>query len=237
MDLSPEVIRRRVFNQAVNDALQAKTIMGVLEPYIDKNLLAVDVGAATGHFTHYFAPRSRHVHAFEAVYEVWLQLKKKEEEFANVTAHSEAVGGFVGNAPFFVDDKRLSNSGFQDLVGGPPFMAETTTLDSFLIDKGKIGFIKIDVEGNEIDVLHGAKKIIQRDRPNMLVEIYSPYCVCPAGDVFAWLFAEDYQCYYYDRPNLVRVWSVGSGVDAVFQKHKVHDGDFLFIAGDSDNAG
>lgn len=234
MKLSPEVLKRRVFNQAVNDALQAKTIMGALGPYIDKNRLTVDVGGATGHFTTYFAPRSRHVHAFEAVPEVWMQLRKKEDEFVNVTAHNKAVGDVFGKSEFFVDDKRLSNSGYQDLVGGPKITVDSITLDRFLRDEGQVGFIKIDVEGTEKNVLDGARQIIQRDRPNLLVEIYEPFCNCPVSAIFAWLMAENYMCYYYDHPNLVRVPSIKAGVDAVMTKHKIHDGDFLFVNGEND---
>lgn len=34
-----------------------------------------------------------------------------------------------------------------------------------------IGFIKIDVEGFELDVLKGARKTIEKDKPNLLIEI------------------------------------------------------------------
>ena len=34
----------------------------------------------------------------------------------------------------------------------------------------RVGFIKIDVEGHELHVLHGGKNLIQRDRPSFLIE-------------------------------------------------------------------
>jgi len=231
MKLSDAVLKRRVFNQGVNDALQRDTVMGALGPYLDENRITIDVGAATGHFTHYFAPRSRRVNAFEAVPQVYMQLLKKEDEFPNVVTHNKAVGDMFGKSSFFVDDKRLSNSGFLDLVDGPQIMVDSITLDRFFFrDECQVGFIKIDVEGTEKRVLEGARKIIQRDRPNLLVEIYEPYCECPIQDIFAWLMAKDYSCYYYHRPNLVRVPTIEAGVDAVMTKVKIHDGDFLFVS-------
>lgn len=43
------------------------------------------------------------------------------------------------------------------------------TLDSFGFTD--VGFIKIDVEGHEFEVLCGASNTIQRDRPHLLIEI------------------------------------------------------------------
>jgi hypothetical protein len=42
-------------------------------------------------------------------------------------------------------------------------------LDSFGFTD--VGFIKIDVEGSELDVIAGARATIARDRPNLLVEL------------------------------------------------------------------
>ena len=47
------------------------------------------------------------------------------------------------------------------------------TLDEFAIPN--VGFLKIDVEGLELDVLEGAIKTISRDRPAMLIEIEQRY--------------------------------------------------------------
>jgi len=45
----------------------------------------------------------------------------------------------------------------------------TRTLDSYGFDD--VSFIKIDVEGHEMDVLAGSDRTIAQSRPNLLVEI------------------------------------------------------------------
>jgi|TARA_Y100000310_G_C20704101_1_gene833188 FkbM family methyltransferase len=230
--LSDEVLKRRVFSQPVNDHLQASTIMGCLDPFVYRHRPVIDVGAATGHFTHYFAPRCSEVIAFEAVPEVWMQLALKEKEFSNVVTHNRAVGDvYCGFVDFYVDDKRLSNSGFQDLVGGPKIKVPSVMLDSFLPKNLNPGFIKIDVEGTEIDVLKGGERLIETSRPNLLVEIYEPFSKGPLDEIFIWLMERGYETFYYNRPRLVPVLSVEDGVKAVKTKHKIHDGDFLFVTG------
>lgn len=39
------------------------------------------------------------------------------------------------------------------------------------LDLPRTGFIKIDVEGHEASVLAGARRLLERDRPNLLVEV------------------------------------------------------------------
>ena len=237
MKLSQQVLNRRVFNRSVNDGLIASTIMGQLGPLIPKDRICVDVGAATGHFTDYFAPRCKFVHAFEAVPAVYMQLMKKETEFPNVKAYNLAVSDFQGKRTFYVDDKRLSNSSFQDLVGGPSFEAMVTCLDRQFTADAKIGFIKVDVEGTELDVLAGAVEILERDRPNLLVEIYKPYTAFPIDMIFDYLMVgHGYDCYYFDKGKLIPVYSVEEGEAAVENKHSAHDGDFLFTDGTMNGA-
>ncbi len=244
LNLSPEVLARRVFRADVNLHLRATTLLRVLAPFVPKDKTAIDVGAATGHITCWLAEHAERVFAFEAVPPVYEQLKLMDAQFANVRAIHAAVGNKNGPVEIFVDDKRLSNSGFQDLVGGPKITVDGVMLDSLfrtptmrsMSTPVPIGFIKIDVEGTELDVMKGAAEIIRRDRPNLMVEIYKPFTAVDPRMIFEYLMgASGYRCYYYDPAipeGLVRVPTMEDGVSAVETKHKVHDGDFLFVAGD-----
>ena len=54
--------------------------------------------------------------------------------------------------------------------------ASVQTLDEFILDKrlSKVDFIKIDVDGNEIDVLKGASSTVKKFKPIILME-FAPY--------------------------------------------------------------
>lgn len=54
-------------------------------------------------------------------------------------------------------------------------MAEFTTIDLFCEEQNlqEVNYIKIDVEGHEMNVLHGATKTLQRFRPILQVEFHS----------------------------------------------------------------
>ena len=54
--------------------------------------------------------------------------------------------------------------------------AEEITVDVLPLDeivgREKVGFIKMDIEGAELDALHGAKTILTRDKPFLAVSVY-----------------------------------------------------------------
>jgi len=231
LELSKAVLARRVFNKPVNDHLRRSTVLAILGGYVSPDRVSVDVGGATGHITCFLADHSKEVVAFEAVPPVWEQLRLMESEYKNVKTHNKAVSDFDGVSKFFVDDKRLSNSGFQDLVGGQEIQVDVVKLDTFFgARQDKIGFIKIDVEGTELDVLHGAERIIDVDKPSLMVEIYEPYTKCELADIFKYLMGKRYGCWYYNPAyGPVEVPDVEAGVEAVKTKHKIHDGDFIFV--------
>lgn len=49
-----------------------------------------------------------------------------------------------------------------------------TTLDSIKVDLDKRGFIKLDVDGGELDVLRSGNKMLTEGRVSLLVETHSP---------------------------------------------------------------
>jgi hypothetical protein len=59
------------------------------------------------------------------------------------------------------------------------FEVEVVTLDSLRLSGVK--FIKVDVEGTELQVLEGARMLIARDRPVLLVELLAGTYADPGG--------------------------------------------------------
>lgn len=224
--ITESALRRRVFDVRVNTRLRQTTLLRVLPSYL-KGKVAVDVGAATGHITYFLKDFYKEVWAFEPVIPVYSQLVKMEG-FPGIHTVNAAVSNFNGEDKIYVDHKRLSNSGFQDLVGGPQQDVRVVSLDSYLRGINDIGFIKIDVEGTEFDVLKGAQRIIDGSHPTLMVEIYQPYSKEPLDTIFKWLMGKGYKCGFYSHPNLIEVASPDEGKQAVKDRHAEHDGDFLF---------
>ena len=152
--LTDSVLKKRVFNQEILEKHVNDFMIGQTTPYLHKLKNTLDIGAATGMYATHFAKHSKSVICFEAVLPVYNELNKIKTFYNNVTTHNLAVSNFEGVSDFYVDDKRLSNSSFQNLVEGQKIEVDTVTVDSLKLND--IGFIKIDVEGVELDVLMGA---------------------------------------------------------------------------------
>ena len=73
---------------------------------------------------------------------------------------------------------------------------EITTLDSFGFQDAK--FIKIDVEGHELDALKGATKTITSSMPVMLIEIERRHNTIDISEIFAFIFRLGYDGFYLD---------------------------------------
>jgi hypothetical protein len=75
-----------------------------------------------------------------------------------------------------------------------------TTVDQVCREQGieRVGFLKIDVEGFESAVLAGAERVLERDRPSLLLEIEDRHLAKygrTAADVAASLTARGYGMY------------------------------------------
>jgi FkbM family methyltransferase len=81
--------------------------------------------------------------------------------------------------------------------------ARSTSLDQYIAEHnlGTVAFIKMDVDGHECQVLHGAHELLRRDKPYLLLEIM-PYGLEEAGtsldEFLAILTSHGYSLYNLD---------------------------------------
>ena len=227
LGLADNVLKNRVFKQDLLDLHIKEFMLGQTKPFLKKDQNVIDVGAATGMYSSFFAQHCKEVFSFEAVPPVFKQLELTAEKIKNINCYNLAVSDFEGKSDFFVDDKRLSNSSFSKLSQWKKIKVKTVKLDNFNIEN--IGFIKIDVEGVELDVLNGASDIFKEFEPTCMVEIYEKFNKYPVETTFDYFFKRSYSCFYNHKgKGLVQVKNLKEGKEA--QKiPEITDGDFLFV--------
>lgn len=136
----------------------------------------LDLGAHVGLFTRDFATRFDEVVSFEPNPNNRACLRLNAP--ANAVVQPFGVGRDAGTFRLFhmrqnsggsviVDDPNVE---VPDLSGfeGEHFEVEVRTVDSFCYDR--VGLIKLDVQGAEVNALIGAKETILRNRPVIIIE-------------------------------------------------------------------
>ena len=77
-------------------------------------------------------------------------------------------------------------------------------LDSIKFEN-KIGFIKIDVEGHELEVIEGALKTIKENKPVLLIEIEEKHSKRMVIDSIKYIKNIGYKCYFEKNKELLQV--------------------------------
>ena len=76
----------------------------------------------------------------------------------------------------------------------------TVKLDNISINN--IGFIKIDVEGHELEVIEGAKQTIIKNKPILLIEIEKRHSKRSVEETIGFINNLNYDCYFVKDENL-----------------------------------
>jgi FkbM family methyltransferase len=138
-----------------------------------------DIGAHIGYYSAIGAMLNNgkgHVYSFEPrpMNAGFFRKHMKRNNFRDVTLFEAAVGEKDGEVKFDTDHGsatgRVSNDG--DLS------VKQVSIDR-MVREGELpspDFIKIDVEGGEIEVLKGLNEVVNRYRPKMIIATHNPEC-------------------------------------------------------------
>ncbi|MDD3296130.1 MAG: FkbM family methyltransferase [Candidatus Omnitrophica bacterium] len=135
---------------------------------VNENDIVVDAGSAEGLFSLSIVERCKKVFVVEPNRNFIRALKKTFEQFnpQKVELFNAALGD--NNVLAKAIGKGISGSVVESKKGD----IKITTLDNLLKDKGKITYIKADLEGWEMKMLIGAKGIISKYKPKIVITAY-----------------------------------------------------------------
>ena len=151
--------------------LRAEPEMRGIVERCDPSGTAIDVGTWYGPWTYWLSKRVRDVQSFEPNPKVAAVLRKGVA--SNVTVHECAVSDAEGTAELVLQDLSVGSEGTATIVPGVEGAGSHSVRTKRIDDMGftDVRFIKIDVEGHELAVLNGARRIIERDHPVLFVEL------------------------------------------------------------------
>ena len=197
----------------------------VLDKIVPQDLESIDVGVYRGVYTYQLSKLSKHVHAFEPnplIFE-YLDVNLRNV-IKNLTLYNVALSDQNSTAKLKIPNRNnISNkNNYEELyklgcatihkenrieTNFTNFTVYTKKLDDILIGK-KIGFIKIDVEGHEENVLSGSINLIKKHKPNLLIEIEKRHSNKNVSDTIEYINKFGYKSYFFNGKDIIKTSSL-----------------------------
>jgi FkbM family methyltransferase len=147
---------------------------GYVKSLVKPGMVVLDIGAYLGYYTLLAARAGARVYAFEPdpVTFSYLTRNARDNGVADrVTLLPLAVASRAGRAPFHLAELPESNSLFASSSSLRTIEVECVSLDDILDPGLTVDFIKIDVEGAELDVLQGMTRLLDRTRHRLVMVV------------------------------------------------------------------
>jgi FkbM family methyltransferase len=209
----------------------------VLPQLCNKNHISVDIGMFRGVYSFLLSKYSKSVIGYEANPIMYKYLEKNLKKIVKkIEIYNVALSNRTGNAYIKIPfrNKSILKSNFEDYYEGglatihpdneleqksfEKFTTKCNILDNFKFNE-KIGFIKIDVEGHEQFILEGAINTLNKDKPNLLIEIEKKHRLDSVKTTFNYLKNLGYEAYTFrdNKLNLLTDLNDQKSVNYIFK--------------------
>jgi FkbM family methyltransferase len=175
-------------------------LVSLLRRTLKPGMTVLDLGANIGYFSVIAAGLvgdSGQMHAFEPMPQNIVRLRKNLEPFHWSAAHPCAVGNITGEVPIHFNDAEAGWASIHDQhqLGSLPgnSVVRAIRLDDWVLDYpvSRIDFMKLDIEGSELDALLGARQMLCRFHPTIVAETK---CGWNYDQIHQLLSATGYKC-------------------------------------------
>jgi FkbM family methyltransferase len=147
----------------------------ILGDLVRPGCTALDIGANRGFYSYALSKIAGRVEAFEPHPQLARFIRRKLGR--SIQVHEVALSNLSGLATLHIPQVKRGvdvhyNSSIKKVYAFEKYIAVTVRvmmLDEFGYDD--VGFIKIDIEGSDMDAIEGGRQTIAHNRPNMVVEI------------------------------------------------------------------
>lgn len=141
--------------------------------YVEEGETVLDVGACVGAFARSVAGKAKRIVAIEPEPDNVVCLRKNVQEFENVDIIQKGVWSKKGylnlNLSWGIEGHSITKTGSQGSVN-----IQVDSIDNIVSDLNieKVDFIKMNVEGAEIEALEGAKKTLKNTEKISVASYY-----------------------------------------------------------------
>ncbi|WP_315741870.1 MULTISPECIES: FkbM family methyltransferase [unclassified Bradyrhizobium] len=208
--------------------------------------IVCDIGANKGSFTSWLSRwcgEQGRVVAFEPQRELAARLAAvcAAAGLRNVTVEAKAVDASSGRRELHIPIGHAPGASLNPpALSADKFDKATVpvvALDDYFKPHERVALLKVDVEGGELDVFRGARRMLERDMPALVFECEARHMVGRTiDDVFAYLAALGYRGSFVSPTGLVPLSAFDVAIHqrrdgAWFWKRKDYCNNFIFTPG------
>ncbi len=211
------LLKKRLI-RAINNNYEKE--LNIIDRFSDKLKNALDIGVYRGVYSLKLSQNFNQIHAFEPnpLLFPYLNINLKKI-IKNINLYNLALSDKSGETELKlpIRSKSIFKENIEELyqLGAASIHPENKfknfekvqvkveKLDNILINN--IGFIKIDVEGHELEVIEGAKKTITKNKPILLIEIEKRHSNRPVEETIARIGNLKYDCFFVKDNDLISV--------------------------------
>jgi FkbM family methyltransferase len=213
---SEKFLLKRRLDRSIKNKYEKE--LEIINKFSDKNKSAVDVGVYRGIYSYKLSKEFEHVYAYEPNPLIFPYLEKNLKKIiSNLTIKNYALSNETGVADlkipirsksFFKNNiEELYKLGCATIHNKNNFENyETINVKKIKLDQDlnniNLGFIKIDVEGHEKEVIEGAKNLIKTFKPILLVEIEKKHNKKPVIETVKFIQEFGYSSFYCKNSEL-----------------------------------
>lgn len=151
----------------------------LLKQFLKPGMIVVDIGGNLGYYTLQEAQmvgNSGRVIAIEPVTANFTQLSENvaANGYRNTVLHNVAIGASNGTAAMYIGKKSNWHSLHPVPWEAREITVRVSTLDAVLAEHNlrSVDLIRMDVEGYEVEVIHGMAETLENYSPRLLVELH-----------------------------------------------------------------
>ena len=161
-----------VLKSIKNNKIWEKKFIPIFKKYISKDSVVIDIGAFLGTHTIILSDIAKKVYAFEPQKLIGKCLQKTitENKLANVELYNIGLSNNKNTIRFFTNNDGGATIHTKRIKYIDNYLIQVDLLDNIINEK--IDFIKIDAEGHEFNILEGAKKVITKYKPIIIIEVF-----------------------------------------------------------------
>ena len=209
-----------------------------LKHFVDPMRNAVDVGAHRGIYSFFLSKIVRKVYLFEPNPDLADFLRKVNNSNFKIleVALSKEVKKGTLRIPISNNELLDSWGSISEKIKKAQGSYQEVLIDIDKIDNyflKNIGYIKIDIEGNESYFIEGASEFIEKNRPVIQIEIEQRHNDDPISDIFEKIIAFSYEGFFFraEKAFLLNKFSIRDDQELILSGNKKgkYVNNFIFI--------